>query len=109
MKREVAYYVTDAGEEPFTTWLQGLSEAEQVMIMDYVIRVAAGGSIKNIAHLGDNLHEIRIHQGPGFRIYFVNLKRKMLILLGGKKGNQKFDIRTARRYWRNYGGKKQVV
>ena len=70
--------------------------------MAYIERVAIGGSKKNIRSLGDGLFEIKIHYGPGYRIYFGNLKGSIILLLvGGDKSSQRQDISLAKKYWRS--------
>ena len=68
----------------------------------YVERVAIGGARKNVRSLGGGVFEIRIHYGPGYRVYFGNLKGSIVLLLvGGDKGSQKRDIYLAKKYWRS--------
>jgi putative addiction module killer protein len=41
--------------------------------------------------------ELRIHYGPGYRVYFVQRGRALVILLcGGDKSSQAGDIKTAK-------------
>lgn len=52
---------------------------------------------------GIGLYEIRIHFGPGYRIYYgVKGKQILLLLCGGDKGAQKNDILKAKKYWCDY-------
>ena len=47
---------------------------------------------------GDGISELRIHYGPGYRIYFHRQDNTVVILLcGGDKGSQARDIDTAKR------------
>ncbi|TDJ03658.1 MAG: type II toxin-antitoxin system RelE/ParE family toxin [Deltaproteobacteria bacterium] len=101
--RRVIYYALENGKEPFREWVKKLNIREQDIIMTYVVRVRSGGAKRNIKNLGDGIFEIKIQYGPGFRIYFGNQGRNIiLLLLGGDKGSQKRDISLAKKYWRNY-------
>jgi putative addiction module killer protein len=47
--------------------------------------------------VGQGISELRIHYGPGYRVYFLRRGGALLVLLaGGKKSTQEKDIRTAR-------------
>ena len=50
--------------------------------------------------IGDGLSELRIHFGPGYRVYFGKEgKRIILLLCGGDKSSQAKDIKQAKKYW----------
>jgi putative addiction module killer protein len=69
-------------------------------------RFAHGGSKKNIKSLGESIYEIKINLGPGYRVYFGELERKIVLLVtGGDKKNQSKDIKLAKEYWRLYAQK----
>ncbi|MBF5058634.1 type II toxin-antitoxin system RelE/ParE family toxin [Candidatus Neptunochlamydia vexilliferae] len=84
--------------------------------MGTVFRFSNSSDYKRIARLevgnfGDakaikgcrGLYELRIHIGPGYRIYFGRQGNIMVILLsGGKKGTQRQDILKAGEYWQDY-------
>ena len=40
--------------------------------------------------------EIRIHHGPGYRLYYVLSIRSLLLLTGGVKDTQARDVRRAK-------------
>ena len=46
--------------------------------------------------LGDGLFELRVHCGPGYRVYFMERGEEIVILLvGGNKGSQARDLTKA--------------
>lgn len=54
------------------------------------------GALGDVKSVGDGVSELRIDQGPGYRLYFTRRGRNVVILLGGgDKGGQKRDIRAA--------------
>lgn len=67
------------------------------MIAARVFRLANGlpGDVKSV---GNGISELRIHFGPGCRIYFKKHGNAIIILLcGGDKSSQQDDIETAKR------------
>lgn len=55
------------------------------------------GLLGDAPNVGDGVRELRIHYGPGYRIYFVQRGTTLIILLcGGDKGSQQRDINTAK-------------
>jgi putative addiction module killer protein len=48
--------------------------------------------------VGDGVSELRIHYGPGYRVYFQQRGNALVVLLcGGDKRTQSRDIETAKR------------
>lgn len=101
MKRIEMFQLSD-GTVPFEDWINRLPKVLRGRIYQYINRVASGGSKKNVKSLGDNIFEIKIDTGSGYRVYFVELDNVIiLLLLGGDKSTQKRDILIAKRYWRH--------
>lgn len=48
--------------------------------------------------VGDGIIELRIHYGPGYRVYFQRRGNTLIVLLcGGDKSTQAKDIKRAKR------------
>jgi putative addiction module killer protein len=86
----------------FAKWLDGLDDIRaRVRILVRIERLAAGnpGDVKPV---GEGVSEMRIDYGPGYRVYYKQYGRSLVILLaGGAKHTQAKDIKTALRLARN--------
>ena len=61
------------------------------------------GNPGDVVAVGDGIRELRIHDGPGYRVYFVQRGREVVLLLaGGDKSTQAKDIAMARALARIY-------
>ncbi len=99
----LAYYLTGTGQKPFKEWLDGLQDiAARQKVRIRLDRVRLGNLGKNRS-LGEGVYELKIHYGPGYRVYYgMEKKTVVLLLLGGDKSSQKKDIAQARIYWQDY-------
>jgi putative addiction module killer protein len=53
--------------------------------------------------VGESVQELRIHAGPGYRVYFGQDANELVILLsGGDNDSQDRDIERAHEYWRDH-------
>ena len=60
------------------------------------------GNPGDVEPVGEGVSELRIHHGPGYRVYFKKRGRMLIILLaGGDKNTQSKDIKTALRLAQN--------
>jgi len=58
---------------------------------------AQWGNFGDCAALGNGVLEMRIHYGPGYRVYFTRRGEVVyLLLIGGDKSTQKRDIQRAK-------------
>jgi putative addiction module killer protein/probable addiction module antidote protein len=88
--------------EAYARWIDGLRDIRaRARILALVERLATGnpGDVKPV---GEAVSELRIHYGPGYRVYYTQRGRELVILLaGGDKSTQARDIKTALRLARN--------
>ena len=55
------------------------------------------GNAGDVAPVGEGVSEMRIHYGPGYRVYFIRRGERVIVLLcGGDKSTQEKDIRAAK-------------
>ena len=84
--------------ETFRKWRTRLKdERAKVLIASRLDRLAFGhtGDAKPV---GQGISELRIHYGPGYRIYFHRREDTIIVLLcGGNKSTQAKDVKTAKR------------
>jgi len=100
---EVREYQTPEGKIPLTAWLEGLRDGStRGRIVARLDRLKAGllGDWKTV---GGGVCELRIDHGPGYRVYYGQEGKTLILLLcGGDKSTQVKDIETAHAYWKDY-------
>lgn len=88
--------------ESYARWIDGLRDIRaRARILARVERLATGnpGDVKPV---GEGVSKMRIDYGPGYRVYYTQRGRELVILLaGGDKSTQARDIKTALRLARN--------
>jgi putative addiction module killer protein len=83
--------------EEFQAWLGKLKDDLGKAKITSRIRRLGTGNAGDVAPVGDGISEMRIHSGPGYRVYYKQTgKTVILILLGGDKSTQAKDIETAK-------------
>jgi len=84
--------------ETFSTWLRALRDSQSRARIAARIRRLAFGNLGDASPVGGGVSELRIHCGPGYRVYYVQRGAVLIILLcGGDKSTQVRDIATAKR------------
>lgn len=82
--------------ERFTEWFVCLRDRQARARIQSRIDRAEIGNFGDCNPVGSGVSEMRIHYGPGYRVYFVQRGKALIILLaGGDKHTQPTDITTA--------------
>jgi putative addiction module killer protein len=83
--------------EHFRDWLDGLRDGKARLRIDDRLRRLANGNAGDTKSVGDGVQELRLHFGPGYRIYYIWRDGVLIILLcGGDKSSQARDIAKAK-------------
>ena len=83
--------------EIFAKWLGGLTDSRAAeKIAQRIVRLQSG-LVGDVRPVGQGISELRVDHGPGYRVYFVQRGRVLVILLcGGDKRTQMRDITKAK-------------
>ena len=100
---EILDYLTDEGRDPFKEWLADLQDRHARARVAVRVQRMAGCNFGDCKPLHDGVWELRIDHGPGYRVYYAQAgKRLVLLLIGGDKRRQQADIETAVSYWEDW-------
>lgn len=101
-RREVRHYVSN-GKDFFGDWLKGLRDRmARAAILKRIDRVE-DGNFGDHRSIGKGVWELRIHFGPGYRVYYGEDGPTIVLLLcGGDKSTQQADVHRARALWAQY-------
>jgi len=87
----------------FDEWLSHLKDVNGKAHIVKRIRSAERGNFGDSTALGQRVSEMRVHAGPGYRIYFMRAEAAVYVLLcGGTKRGQQADIFKAKQLARLY-------
>ena len=90
----------------FDLWLSTLKDVRAKARIITRIRSAERGNFGDCRPVGAGVLEMRIHSGPGYRVYFTQVGDVVYLLLcGGTKRGQDRDITRARDMARLLKGK----
>jgi putative addiction module killer protein len=104
---ELRDYVDAKGRIPFRDWVASLDAPVRSRIIAATLRMGFG-NFSACKSAGSGLSELRVDFGPGYRIYFGKDGEEIVVLLGGgTKRHQQFDIDAARTLWTEYKKRKR--
>lgn len=93
-------YVTESGRDIVGGWLA--DARARAKIAARLARVQAG-NFGDGKPVGEDVRELRVDWGPGYRVYYAMAGRFVILLLcGGAKRTQAADIGRAMEYWKDY-------
>ncbi|MCI5125021.1 MAG: type II toxin-antitoxin system RelE/ParE family toxin [Candidatus Electrothrix sp. AR5] len=86
----------------FVKWLDNLRDIRARARVLVRIKRLADGNPGDVKSVGEGVSELRIHYGPGYRVYYTKIDHEIvLLLMGGNKSTQSGDIKKALHLARN--------
>ncbi len=100
---EIRHYLSKDGRDIYLEWLRKLRDAKaKVAVIRRVNRIELG-NFGDHKPCRDGVWELRIDQGPGYRVYYAKSGAAVILLLSaGDKRSQDADIDRAIDYWRDW-------
>lgn len=94
------YFIEKTKE--FDRWLRKLKDLRaKARILFRIQKLELEKHFGDCKSVGDGIRELRINYAKGYRIYFKEKDRKIIILLiGGDKSTQQKDIEKAKKIWK---------
>jgi len=81
----------------FYRWLSKLRDRHAVNRIVARLLAAENGHFGDVRSVDNGVSEMRIHYGPGYRIYFITRGPELIVLpCGGDKDSQRRDIERAK-------------
>lgn len=81
----------------FSVWLEALKDLDGKQAIARRVRLAENGNFGDAKPIGGGISEIRIHVGPGYRVYYTQQGKQVYwLLIGGDKSTQARDIERAK-------------
>jgi putative addiction module killer protein len=82
--------------DDFAKWLRALTDTKaRAKVLTRLSRLEDGNS-GDAEPVGSGISEMRIHQGPGYRVYYAQHRGLYVALCGGDKSTQSKDIERAK-------------
>ena len=92
----------------FQKWQRKLQDPRAKALITMRLQRLASGNAGDAAPVGDGISELRIHYGPGYRVYFQKRGEIVILLLcGGDKSTQDRDIVAANKIAAQWSDEKE--
>ncbi|MDU6079164.1 MAG: type II toxin-antitoxin system RelE/ParE family toxin [Pantoea sp.] len=111
MMYQVKYYQDKQGKQPFSDWREKLkkSDLRALAKVDNAIDRAEAGNFGDHKFERAGVWEMRIHYGPGYRVYYALQDGQIILLLmGGDKKSQNSDLERAVCYLQDYKARSMI-
>lgn len=94
------YFIEKTNE--FDRWLRKLKDLKaKSKVLFRIQKIEQDGHFGDHKFVGEGIREVRVNYAKGYRIYFKEKDRKIIILLvGGNKSSQTDDIKKAKAIWK---------
>lgn len=84
--------------QAFQEWLDNLKDIKARIRIVARLRMAEVGNLGDWKPVGEEVSEMRVDVGPGYRLYFTRRQNILIVMLaGGDKSSQNRDIKRAQR------------
>ena len=95
------YFIEKTSE--FDKWLRKLKDLRaKAKILVRIQKLEQDEHFGDCEPVGDGIREIKINYAKGYRVYFKEKDRKIIVLLiGGDKSSQQSDIEKAKEIWKS--------
>ena len=88
--------------DEYMRWFEKLRDRKVRARILARVRHLSLGNAGDVPSVGEGVSEMRIHYGPGYRVYFKQMGKTVAVLLAaGTKRTQKRDIETAKQLARS--------
>lgn len=81
----------------FRRWIRSLRDRAAVARINARLRSISLGNMGDTRAVAEGVFEMRVHHGPGYRLYCLRDGEAVVVLCGGDKGSQRRDIERAGR------------
>ncbi|CAG0996370.1 hypothetical protein MTYP_02581 [Methylophilaceae bacterium] len=100
---EIKHYIANDGRDLFADWRKKVKDNKAKIAIDRRIYRVELGNLGDHKPCRDGVWELRIDVGPGYRVYYAQAgKTVVLLLCGGTKRSQDADISKACEYWMDW-------
>lgn len=90
--------------ETYLKWEHKLKDHKAKAAIAARIFRLANSLLGDVSPVGQGISELRVHYGPGYRVYFKKNGNEIVILLcGGDKSTQSKDIEVAKKLAKDLG------
>ena len=86
----------------FKRWIRALRDRGAVARINARLRSLSLGHAGDVKAVGNGVNEMRVHHGPGYRVYFLREAETAVMLCGGDKDSQQRDIELAGKLARDW-------